>query len=202
MKVFGIGLSVTGTNSLNSALNTLGFNTVHYPDDVETLYRLRNGIFNLPCLDNSDGITDIQASAFFKSFDRQYPDSKFILTIRDKEDWLVATKRKFGYTSKEDILSQAQRRYIGRHKQWLRVAMYRIDIWDKEIFSDIYDEHIQNVNSYFKDKIDKLLVMNICKGDSWQILCDFLDEDIPNEEFPWLANHAKNQSKTTRGDYG
>lgn len=35
-KVFGIGLSRTGTTSLGTALNQLGIKTIHYPHD-ETL---------------------------------------------------------------------------------------------------------------------------------------------------------------------
>jgi len=43
MKVFGIGLSRTGTYSLSKALDVLGFYTIHYPIDPTTLLALFNG---------------------------------------------------------------------------------------------------------------------------------------------------------------
>jgi hypothetical protein len=33
-KIFGLGLSKTGTSSLADALNELGFPTIHYPFDI------------------------------------------------------------------------------------------------------------------------------------------------------------------------
>ena len=35
-KIFGLGLSKTGTSSLGEALNILGINTIHYPFDEAT----------------------------------------------------------------------------------------------------------------------------------------------------------------------
>jgi hypothetical protein len=87
-KVFGIGLSQTGTQSLAQALTRLGFNVIHSPDDEVTLRELMIGNYNFSILKDFDGITDITVTPFYAQLDKLFPDSKFILTVRDKESWL------------------------------------------------------------------------------------------------------------------
>ncbi len=65
-KVFGIGLSKTGTKSLVKALKILGYKSVHYPR-------------NLNVLKNYDAAADISVAHAFKELDKKYPKSKFIL---------------------------------------------------------------------------------------------------------------------------
>ena len=77
-KVLGVGLSKTGTSSLSAALTILGYRTVHYPP----LDRLRE------LLDDSDAATDTPVACSFRELDRQYPGSRFILTVRDPDSWL------------------------------------------------------------------------------------------------------------------
>jgi len=82
MKVFGIGLSRTGTKSLTEALNMLGINVVHYPNDETTLQELIAGNYEFSLLNSWDGITDITVAPYYAQLDKIYPDSKFILTVR------------------------------------------------------------------------------------------------------------------------
>jgi len=42
-KVFGLGLSKTGTSSLGQALNMLGVKTIDYPHDEKTYEELTGG---------------------------------------------------------------------------------------------------------------------------------------------------------------
>ncbi|MFC1452265.1 sulfotransferase [Verrucomicrobiota bacterium] len=84
--MFGIGLGRTGTKSLTEALEQLGFRTKHCPrfflDDEAR-----------PCIDwadfdSHDALTDEGVALVYQEADRRYPGSKFILTMRDPEDWL------------------------------------------------------------------------------------------------------------------
>jgi hypothetical protein len=87
-KIFGIGLSRTGTKSLTLALNMIGFKVAHYPDDEITLKELMAGKYNFSLLKDFDGITDITVAPYYAQLDKLFPDSKFILTVRDKDSWL------------------------------------------------------------------------------------------------------------------
>ena len=40
------------------------------------------------------------------------------------------------------------------------------------------------IKKYFKNRLNDLLVMNICDGEGWEVLCPFLDKNIPNIPFP------------------
>jgi hypothetical protein len=58
-KVFGLGLSKTGTSSLAEALNILGIRTIHYLYDRKSFDDLRNGNYRLSILEEYQGIVDI-----------------------------------------------------------------------------------------------------------------------------------------------
>ncbi len=54
-KVFGLGLSKTGTSSLTDALNLLGIRSTHYPHDERTYDELRSGNYRLSILEEFYG---------------------------------------------------------------------------------------------------------------------------------------------------
>src|SRR5688572_13581789 len=91
-KVFGLGLSKTGTTSLGGALNLLGIETIHYPHDQKTYHDLRNGNYRLSILEEYQGAVDIPVAPYYAQLDTIYPDSKFILTVRDKDSWLTSAE--------------------------------------------------------------------------------------------------------------
>ena len=86
-KVIGVGLGHTGTRSLNRALIMLGIPSRHWPHDRQTYHELANGVYRLSILEKYDAVTDITLAPFYAQLDKEYPGSKFILTIRDKKDW-------------------------------------------------------------------------------------------------------------------
>jgi len=57
-----------------------------------------------------------------------------------------------------------------------------------KIFIDVRLKRYENYNKraieHFKERTDKLLVMNIIDGDGWDKLCNFLNKPIPNKPFP------------------
>jgi hypothetical protein len=77
------------------ALEYLGYRTIHYPHDSVTLAELSGSVYRLSVLDEFEAITDITASPYYAQFDRAYPGSKFVLTVRDIEQWLVSLEKHF-----------------------------------------------------------------------------------------------------------
>jgi hypothetical protein len=197
-KVFGIGFSRTGTTSLNAALNTLGIKSIHYPGDPETVKLLTNGIVRLPLLEEYDAITDIQPLPFYPQLDVEYPNSKFILTTRDMNAWLISMKRKMlGWgKSKDDKLFDLK----GTYQQWMRTSVYGVITFNRSIMISRWGMHHTAVENYFKGR-DNLLVMDICGGDGWEKLCPFLGKDIPDVEFP-LHNASVAKVKKAWKDRG
>ena len=68
-KVWGIGLSRTGTRSLHRALEILNYNACHYPDPTPMF----NSDFS--ALDTLDAAMDISIACFFATIDQRYPHS-------------------------------------------------------------------------------------------------------------------------------
>ena len=173
-KVFGIGLSKTGTTSLNAALRILGYNTRHFPF---TFLTHKNDILKLDMnkVAKTDGITDTPAARFFKEIDKQFPGSKFVLTLRDKKSWLNSCQRHI---------------WLGKYykKPWrinhLQKDLYGTIVYDEKKFSDAYDRHLKEVNDYFKNRKQDILILNVCKGEGWKELCSFLQKPMPRMNFP------------------
>ncbi len=179
-KIFGIGLSRTGTKGLSVALTNLGIKTIHYPEAQDTLKLLSNGMFRLPVLEDYEAMTDVQSVPFFPQLDEEYPNSKFILTVRDIDSWLESTKRHFRGVEREDRVAVSIR-YSEAH--WMRSAVYGTLKWDRSVFRQRYYTHHAAVMDYFKGR-DDLLVMDICAGDGWEKLCPFLGVPNPKHRFP------------------
>jgi hypothetical protein len=92
-KVLGVGLGRTGTVSLTRALNQLEVSTVHYVSLDTDLDPERTEAVCRKVLARHQGIAN-GTGLPFERLDRAYPGSRFILTVRDEEDWL-ASKRSY-----------------------------------------------------------------------------------------------------------
>jgi hypothetical protein len=80
-RVWGIGLTRTGTTSLAAALNQLGYRTVHWPTTAQLLWGA------VP------SATDESVAAVYKYLDFVHPGSKFILSERDEESWIRSVRK-------------------------------------------------------------------------------------------------------------
>lgn len=174
MKIFGIGLSKTGTTSLASALQLLGYRTrdnmglqVYRAGDISSL--------DLGVVDAHDALTDTPIPSFYRELDARYPKSKFILTVREREAWLQSCKKQF--TQKlADKQNEAHQR--------LFVDLYGTDVFEEEQFARGYDRFVEGVTAYFRDRPGDLLVLDVAAGDGWAKLCPFLGVPQPDRAFP------------------
>jgi hypothetical protein len=179
-KVFGLGLSRTGTVSLGDALNVLGIKTIHFPSDDRTYDNLRSGTYNLDILTEYQGIVDIPVAPFYAQLDAHYPGSKFILTVRDKESWLRSCEH---FLPMIRDLTNADQQFT-EFVHFIHACVYGVVPFNRERFSYVYDVHTRNVRDYFSKRPDDLLIMDITAGDGWEKLCPFLGVEIPDRPFP------------------
>ncbi len=180
MKVFGIGLHRTGTRSLSSALEVLGFRVIHYPDDPRTEYELRSAGCVLSVLRDHDALTDLPAAAFYRELDRAYPGSKFILTVRQTRPWLQSIRRHLAEV--ENIGWPAEKQ---QYDKFLLQRIYGQTTFDASRFAKRLESHSREVVGYFRNRSNDFLAMSICGGDGWGALCDFLGMPVPDRLFPW-----------------
>ena len=186
-KIFAVGLSRTGTSSLNEALRLLGHRAVHFPDDDVTQTEITSFLARRPpelrlsLLTRVDALTDTPVSVTYQALDRAYPGSRFILTVRDKRSWLASCD-KYWRGPLLGHLEGPTAAYIG----CINAAVYGVEHYDESRFSSTYDAHVSGVLDYFRARPDDLLVMNICAGDGWEPLCKFLATALPLATFPRL----------------
>lgn len=178
-KIFGIGLSKTGTSSLSEALNRLGIKSIHYPNDEITQGELKRGNFDLSILKKYQAITDTPVVPYYPQFDKLFPGSKFILTTRDMDSWLVSVQKHWQTAptfENEPIKREFQ--------EFIRAAVYGTIEFNKERFQYVYELHYKNVLDYFKYRQNDLLVIDICNGEGYEKLCPFLGLPVLDEPFP------------------
>lgn len=182
-KVFGIGLSKTGTTSLTKALNIVGIHTIHYPWDQKTFDELQRGEYRLSVLNEYQGVTDTPVAPFFAQLDKAWPGSKFILTVREKGSWLRSAENHWK-TIKEG--RRANDKHFQNFTDFVNACVYGCVYFNAERFSYAYDNHIVRVREYFEGRSDDLLVLDICGGKAgWADLSHFLGHASPtNLSFP------------------
>jgi hypothetical protein len=174
-RIFGIGLSKTGTVSLTKALTRLGIRAKHFPEDPTTQEELRRGQYRLSLLKEMQALIDIPVSPYYAQFDRLFPASKFILTTRPTDSWLpsMETHFKFWVEHRRDA-----------YNDFVLACVYGALHFSADRFVYVKELHESNARRYFADRPDKLLVFDIFNGDGWPELCAFLGVPIPDAPYP------------------
>lgn len=161
-KIFGIGLSRTGTTSLTEALGILGFSAVHYPTSTREI-------------ELHDAAADLPIADAFEILDATFPGSKFIYTVREHTRWIESCRRH--WTRKQGKIDDIHREF--------RRRLYGTIDFDPDLFAQAYNRHENRVLSYFAARPHDLLVLDVCGGRAdWELLCSFLGVPVPNTPFP------------------
>lgn len=173
MKVFGVGLSRTGTTSLTKALRMLGYRTVHFPTSDEQIRR-------------HDAATDASVAYRFEELDRAYPGSKFILTVRDEAAWLRSY-----YQFRDQQVKIGRNWPMNREARAVRRAVYGTEEFDPDLWRAGFRRHNERVLRYFAERPEDLLVMDVTRGEGWEKLCPFLGKPIPAAAFPFANKSSR-----------
>lgn len=182
-KVFGIGISRTGTTSLSKALRRLGYDSIHAPLCV--IKRVDGRIvLNKEAVMRYEALADITVAFMYKELDAAFPGAKFILTVRDVEKWLLSMRR---VRKVRPIIH-----LIPKVHQLFSEAFGEHYLYDEDAMRAAFLRHTNEVQDHFKGR-SNLLVMDFAAGDGWEKLCHFLSQPVPDESFP----HNNNKSLVT-----
>jgi hypothetical protein len=177
-KIFGLGLSKTGTSSLAEALQILGFRTAHNPTDDATVQSLLHGQVRCAVTEISDAVCDILFVRHFRELDIEFPNSRFILTVRSREAWLASCR--LHWANRYALLSDLA------NEDLVDFNVYGTTRFSERIFNAAYDAHYYAVQEYFRDRPTDLLTLDVCAGQKWQPLCQFLGKPRPDADFPHI----------------
>ncbi len=158
-KIFGIGLSRTGTTSFCELMKNLGFKTIHLP-------------FSMEQIDEHTFSNDSTVSARFEELDLRYPNSKFIYTIRNPQLWVASYLKGINQESRnafyDNLPSDIVRQWIsdGDLNLYGRNYLAMAGITKEELLSG-FQRHKRRVQEYFKDRPDDLLVIDLTDETSY-----------------------------------
>jgi hypothetical protein len=194
-----IGSNKTGTTSLGAALTSLGFRLGNQLEAELLLDDWARRDFRrlIRYCRTADAFQDIPFSLdyTFQAMDAAFPDSKFILSVRDSADqWYRSLTRFHAKRKGLDRLPTADELkadpYVWPGYQWhASKLLYEIDensVWDEDIYKRFYLKHIDLVRNYFKHRSNDLLEINLSENNAMQKLCTFLRVPELNEKMPKL----------------
>ena len=138
-KIFCIGVQRTGTTSLKKALRILGY-TVS-TSRVDLLPIFVEGDFDklIPIVNNFDALQDTPWYLCYKFLDKEYPGSKFIVTVRPVDSWLKSMYSHFDHTDREDVLAMQEFIYG-----------YKRPSQNEDAYIEVFKNHYKNIEAHFE----------------------------------------------------
>lgn len=182
-KVFCLGFHKTGTTSLYDALRQLGYRvcaTVGHDWTIDAL-RERGAAFCIETMKDFDAAEDMPWPLYYRELDQAYPGSKFILTVRDPEDWFRSIDNHFG-----ERAAPLHALVYGDDAMQARHA--------RERWIAAFNAHNAAVKDYFSDRPSDLLVMDLSRNTGWDALCAHLGCKAPEAPFPRRNTAADRRS--------
>lgn len=165
--VYGVGLSKTGTTSLNDALNILEYRSIHFPTNLQSLY---TSYYN--------AATDTPICLWYKHLLHYFPHAKIILTTRDTKKWAKSI---------EKHITEGSGRY--NHKdpfmRSIRNALYGSVTFDYDLYVAAKERYESETIRYLENAGVEYIVLDLIKEKNpWIPICNFLHKPIPNISFP------------------
>ena len=195
LKVIGSGFGRTGTFSLKRALGMIGFGPCYHMSELDVhhdhlkyWYHALDGKYDWDYVFNGYNSTvDWPSTHYWEELFKANPDAKVIHTIRDPESWYKSIINTiFKSITRVD---QPDEDSVSFHKMACRMILentFEGRLEDKEFALKYFHDYTERVKSIVPQK--QLLIYDVSQG--WQPLCEFLDVDIPAEDFP-VTNSTK-----------
>jgi hypothetical protein len=179
VKIFGIGLSRTGSLSLRDYMSASGYSSVHYVIKPHWL-GLPQEIVRF--CEGHDFINDAPVSIYFEELSQAFPGSKFINTTRNLGSWLKSCSQHFVRNLKQRKPCRAALKY--------RELLYGCDGYNKTKFTKAFHRHKQKVSKFSKN--NNVLTLRLELEDQRKIglLKTFLGDDDLSPRYPHVNDLA------------
>ena len=150
---------------------------------------MARGDGRFPLLEHHDGLTDIVTIPCLAELDALHPGSRFVLTVRAKEDWLRSMQ--VHWWGKPVVMPGHEDTSAMQVRGLLRAAVFGCYEFNQERLARIYDDHVTRVRMYFRDRPDDLLVLDIVGGEGWEKLRTFPRACTAGRALPWRARPGR-----------
>lgn len=194
MKVIGSGFGRTGTLSLKTALEQLGFGPCYHmeevfsrPKHIRAWHDVAHGqpVGWADLFQDFQATVDFPASVCYQELLAAFPEAKVIHTVRDPERW---------YNSTSETIYQASSIFPGWLLKLIRPVGRLIEMQERLIWQNLFEGSFENRTQaieIFQQRTeevkrvvpaDRLLIFDV--KDGWEPLCRFLDVPVPSTPFP------------------
>lgn len=199
MKIFCIGYNKTGTSSLSKIMDNNNITTapqIPFEYNLESFFygnystfikMIKNDYFEYPFFQD----VPFSLPNFYKILDKEFEDSKFILTIRDDEnewyDSLIRFYKKLfmNFYNPKNIDGYVYKGIVFKVLTEVYEAP-KTNPYCEKMLKQSYLKHIHNVKEYFKGREDDLLILNLKDKELIKKMENFLEIKLNNKEIPHL----------------
>jgi hypothetical protein len=198
-KIFCIGSNKTGTTSLKREFEELGFK-VGNQRQAELLARdiiAKDYQTLIDYCKSAQVFQDVPFSQndIYKVLDQNFPNSKFVLSVRDSSEQWYDSLTKFhakmfgnGEIPNWDVLRNTRYVYRGwafeNIKEIFGVSEH-YNPYDKRILINHYENRNEEIIYYFKNRPNDLLVINLSDNNAYKKFCNFIGVQSYKDSFPW-----------------
>ena len=213
MKVIGAGFGRTGTASLQSALEELGFGPCYHMYEVfehpEHADFWEDALRGAPVdwdevLGGYEASVDWPACTFYEQLMERHPEAKVLLSVRDPEQWYESMRSTVYELAKLSRRSPFSRVGLAlaslirfgtftirplQIAQELDEATFEGMFEDKRHAIEVFNQHNEEVKRRVPE--ERLLVYEVKEG--WGPLCEFLGVEEPAKPFPRRNDTAEVQ---------
>ena len=184
LKVIGSGMGRTGTLTLKSALETLGFGPCHHmlevfehTESIPLWIEAGAGRADWDAIYGPYAATvDFPGSKFWRELAEFYPHAKVLHSVRDPEKWFESTQETIFSPNSPALNAE------GMMAEFFGVVARGFEgrIHDRAFMVDQFKRHTDAVVAAIPT--DRLLVYEASQG--WPPLCAFLGVPVPDAPFP------------------
>lgn len=196
-KIFGIGFPKTGTTSMETAFELLGYNVCrgHWKNphsNMAIAHAISNDYKRIkPIINSYDVFFDAPfgGCGFWRYLTTEYPEARFLLTTRDADDWYSSLLKMVSETSCSIDEDHLQTHY---NRGRIAIVEFIREVWgikdiveDKQKLIRYYNDYNTEITTYFRNK-DNFLNLEISQF-AWKPLCKFIGQEIPKRRpFPYV----------------
>ena len=196
LKVVGSGLGRTGTKSMQTALNMLGFGPCHHMVEVfghpETVPLWIEAGAGRPAWDKIfavyNSMVDYPGSFYWRQLAAYYPNAKVLHTLRDPDKWFDSTQATIfepgsRVTEQEGPMAAFFASFLGD---------IRAHLHDRAFMTAHFRRHTEEVKRAIAP--ERLLIYEA--GQGWEPLCKFLGVPVPDAPYPSENSKAEFIART------
>lgn len=199
LELIGAGLGRTGTLSLKTALEGIGYGPCYHMIEIlvapergrHWLERTKDGSHNWETIFAGYRATvDWPAAAFWRELAERNPDAKVILSVRDADRWYDSLMNTI-YSVIDLELPEDVPEVLRDFSTMVRALIFdqtfdgRFE--DRAHAKRVFERHNQAVI----DAIPASRLLVYQSGDGWEPICKFLEVPEPDDEFPHLNDTAE-----------